>query len=191
LFTGTSMLGVYFFAPSAFSGQVVFHLPHPLTVFYYSLLFVFLFCGTVRFWMLSYGSGDQLCDPLTSLLPGVAYCLPTLSLHCLSCVCLLVHQCWDQLLAPPFSSALSVFHLPSLLCVLDYSSLSVTQFCWVGISLTRGCAGLCSQGWIREFYVVHGAHLFVLSIDTQAGLQLAAVVAVVAVAAVRNGSNFS
>jgi hypothetical protein len=61
----------------------------------------------------------------------------------------------------------------------------------VGTSLTKGCAGLCSQGWVGEFYVVHEAHLFLLLIDTQAGLQLAAVLVVVAAAAVRNGSNFS
>jgi hypothetical protein len=29
------------------------------------------------------------------------------------------------------------------------------------VSLPRGCAGL-SRGWLREFHVMHGAHLFVL-----------------------------
>jgi hypothetical protein len=60
------------------------------------------------------------------------------------------------------------------------------------ISLPRGCAGFCSQGWLREFYMVHGAYLFILSNDEQAGLELAVVLAVVVVvaAAVRNGSKF-
>jgi hypothetical protein len=53
--------------------------------------------------------------------------------------------------------------------------------------LPRGCAGLCSQGWIREFHMVHCDHLFVLSVDAQAGLEPAAAeVAVVA----RNGAKF-
>jgi hypothetical protein len=67
------------------------------------------------------------------------------------------------------------------------SLLFVIQFCWVGgFSLPRSCAGLCSQGWIGEFHVVHGAYLFVLSVDTQAGLEPVAVAA-----AVRNGTRFS
>jgi hypothetical protein len=41
------------------------------------------------------------------------------------------------------------------------------------------------------FHIVRGAHLFGLSIDNQAGLELEAVVVVVAAAAVRNGSKFS
>jgi hypothetical protein len=38
-------------------------------------------------------------------------------------------------------------------------------------------------GWLGEFCVVHGAHLFVLSNDVQTGLELVA-----AAASVRNGS---
>jgi hypothetical protein len=68
--------------------------------------------------------------------------------------------------------------------VFDYSSLFVIQFCWVGgVSLPRGCADLGSQGWIGDACEVHGAHLFVLSIDVPTGLEV--------VAAVRNGTNFS
>jgi hypothetical protein len=62
-------------------------------MFYFSLLFVFQFCRAVQFWMLLTGSGDEFCDPLPSLLRGVAYCPPALSLHCLSCVCLLIAWC--------------------------------------------------------------------------------------------------
>jgi hypothetical protein len=63
-------------------GQAVLHPP--------SLLSVFQFCGAVWFWMLLSGSRDQLCGPLPSPLLGVAYCQPTLSIHCFSCVCLLM-----------------------------------------------------------------------------------------------------
>jgi hypothetical protein len=67
--------------------------------------------------------------------------------------------------------------------MFDYSLLFVIQFCSVGGSSC--CAGLCSLGWIGEFHLVHGAYQFVLSVDTQAGLE--PVVAVVAVAVgVRN-----
>jgi hypothetical protein len=74
LFTGISKLGVYFFAPPPFSGAgSVFHLLPPLSMFDFSLQFVFQFCSIVWFRMLLSGSGDQLCDPLPSLLQGVAY----------------------------------------------------------------------------------------------------------------------
>jgi hypothetical protein len=71
-------------------GQVVFHLPPPLTGFYFSSLFLFQFCKTVQFWILLSGSEDELGDPLPALLQGVTYQPPALSLHCLSSVCLLI-----------------------------------------------------------------------------------------------------
>jgi hypothetical protein len=93
LFIGISVLGVYFFALPPFSGALsAFHPPPPLSMFYYSSLFVFQFCKSVCFYMLLSIAGDDLCDPLSSLLLGVAYCPPALSLHCLSCVCLLIVQ---------------------------------------------------------------------------------------------------
>jgi hypothetical protein len=47
----------------------------------------------------------------------------------------------------------SVPPVPSV--VLDYSLLFVTQFCWGGISLPRGCAGLWSWGgWGRSTWCV-------------------------------------
>jgi hypothetical protein len=55
--------------------------------------------------------------------------------------------------------------------MLDYSWLFVIHFCWVGGSVCQGLAGLCSWEWKREFHVVRGAHLFVLSIDAQAVLE--------------------
>jgi hypothetical protein len=47
---------------------------------YDDLLFVFQFCGAVKFWMLLTGSGNELCDPLPALLQGVAYHAPALGL---------------------------------------------------------------------------------------------------------------
>jgi hypothetical protein len=43
-------------------------------------LFVFQFCGTLQFWVLLTESGDELCDPLSALLWGMAYYQPTLGL---------------------------------------------------------------------------------------------------------------
>jgi hypothetical protein len=65
--------------------------------------------------------------------------------------------------------------------MLDYSSLFFIQFFLGGVNLPSDCAGL-SQGWLGEFCVMSGAHLFVLSNILQAGLELAAVVVVVVVA---------
>jgi hypothetical protein len=81
LFTGISVLGVYFFAPLPFSGAVsVFHQPPLVSVFYDGSLFVFQFCRAVRFWVLLTISGDDPCDPLPALLWGVAYHPPAVSL---------------------------------------------------------------------------------------------------------------
>jgi hypothetical protein len=75
------MLGVYFFALPTFSGVgSVFHKPPPLSMCYDGSLFIFQFCGAVRFWIQHPSSGDELCDPLPALLWGVAYHLPTLGL---------------------------------------------------------------------------------------------------------------
>jgi hypothetical protein len=147
LFTESSLLGVYFFAPPSFSGAgSVFHPPHLLSMLDYSLLFIFQFCRGVQFWMLFPGSGVQLCNLLPALLWGVAYQPPSLSLHCLSCVYLLIAPCSSSFLQCSFSVP-----LPLLLSVSDYSLLFVIQFCWGGINLPRGCAGFCSQGVDRGF----------------------------------------
>jgi hypothetical protein len=65
-------------------GQVQYATRPLLSRFYHSLLFVFQFYGAVQFWMVFSGSGDELCDPLPSLLGGVVYCPPAFRLHCLS-----------------------------------------------------------------------------------------------------------
>jgi hypothetical protein len=76
---------------------------------------------------------------------------------------------------PPFSGALSV--IPSLpLC----AKLQFTVYCsvfflvWGGSVCSGGHAGL-SQGWLGEFLMMLGAHLFDLPNVLQAGLELAAV----------------
>jgi hypothetical protein len=170
--------------PHSLSLLQVQHVPPPPAVCVWLQFTVcFSVCGAVQFWMLLSGSGDHLCDPLPALLLRVAYCLPTLSLCCCSCVYLLIVCCWVYILAsPPFSGAGSACHLPSPLSVLNYSSL-IFSFLGEVISLPRGCASLCSWGWIGESNMVCGAHLFVLSIEMQAGLEPPAVG--------RNGANFS
>jgi hypothetical protein len=68
--------------------------------------------------------------------------------------------------------------------VLDNSLLFVVNFFGVGIvSLPRGCADL-SWGWLGEFHVTHGAHLFGLLNVLQAGLE-PVVASVVVVAALK------
>jgi hypothetical protein len=70
--------------------------------------------------------------------------------------------------------------------VIEYSLLFVIQlffFLGGGLSLPKGCASL-SQGWLGEFCVMRGAHLFGLSNVLQAGLE-PAVAAEVAVAALK------
>jgi hypothetical protein len=46
-----------------------------------------------------------------------------------------------------------------------------------GFSLPKGWAGLCSPGWLGDSSMVCGGHLFVLSIDAKAGLELLAAAA--------------
>jgi hypothetical protein len=69
----------------------------------------------------------------------------------------------------------SILLTPSAVCV--WVQFTVCLSVLLGrISLPRGCSGLCSC-------VVHDVHLFLLPIDTQAGLELEV--------AGRNGANFS
>jgi hypothetical protein len=87
----------------------------------------------------------------------------------------------DELLVPaPFSGALSPSH--PLCCVLIFSSLFIVQFCFVFIFAgdgewgvrsvcPGGYAGL-SQGWLWEYCMIFGAHLFGLLNVSQAGLAL-------------------
>jgi hypothetical protein len=102
----------------------------------------------VLFWMLLPDSGEQPCDPLPALLQGVAYHLPTLSLHCLSCVYLLWVLCSDSFLwgriSMPLTSSVHVV----------YSSLFVFPVLQGEISLPRGCTDLCFQETVGESHVV-------------------------------------
>jgi hypothetical protein len=149
------MLRVHFFAPPPFSGVgSVFHQPSPLSMCYSGSLFVFQFCGTVWFRMLLSGLGDDSCDLLTCPTSGNGL-LPSCSWpSCLSYVCLLILQCWDQLLAPPFS----LVHFQHFLPLCCWARLQFTV-CYSGllggVSLSRCCDVLCSQWWLGEFCMVH------------------------------------
>jgi hypothetical protein len=92
LFTGISMLGAYFFALLHFCQAGCIPPAPPAVCVVLQFTVCFSVFGAIWFWMLLSGSGDELCDPIPFLLQGMAYCLPTLSLHCLSCVCLLIVQ---------------------------------------------------------------------------------------------------
>jgi hypothetical protein len=154
-----------------------------MAVFYYSLLFVFQFCKAVWFWRLLSGSGDDLCDLLPSLLWGVAIAYP---LSVFTAFPLFTDSLALRLAPrpPPFSVVLSVFHSPSLLSALDYSSLLFSSV--GGISLPRGCAGLFSWG-VDRGGPLGTWHSPVLPIDMQVDLEPAAVAA----AGVRNHQIFS
>jgi hypothetical protein len=55
-------------------------------------------------------------------------------------------------------------------CYFSVCYLLFNFFLW-GVSLPRGYAGL-SQGWLGEYHVMLGAHLFGLPNVSQAGLEL-------------------
>jgi hypothetical protein len=69
--------------------------------------------------------------------------------------------------------------------MLLYSSLFVIQFC-LGESVCLGAVLVVILRGDGVLCLVHGSHLFVLSNDEQAGLEMTEVAAVV-----RNGSKFS
>jgi hypothetical protein len=78
---------------------------------------------------------------------------------CLSRVCLLVVHAEISSLSLPLLQCTFSFPAPSAV-VVDYNSLFIVQFFWVGgVSLPRECAGL-SWGWLREFHMMCGAYLF-------------------------------
>jgi hypothetical protein len=150
----------------------------------YSSLFVFQFCGAAQFWMLLSGSGDQLCrDSLPALLWGVAYCPPLSLLE--PFLCLFTESLGMFSSLPCTLSPVQVQHSTQPLCCLCLITVRCLFSSFVGgrVSLHRGCAGLYSWGWLGDSHMVPGAHMFVLSIDVQAGLE--------PVAAVRNGAKFS
>jgi hypothetical protein len=84
---------------------------------------------------------------------------------------------------PPFYGASSVFCPRPLLSVFVYSSLFVFQFCLGGSVCTRASL-VYVPGVDMGVPVLCGSHLFILSVDVQAGLELVVV-------AGRNGTNFS
>jgi hypothetical protein len=163
------MLGVYFFVPSPFSGAGCVP-PSPSTDWVlFQFTVCFQFCGAVSFGFCSLA--QEMISVIHYLPCFGEWLISAHSLSSLPFLCLFTDSsALKPALAPlPFSGAVSMFHLPSPLSVLDYSLLFVIQFCWGWreSSLPRGCAGFCSQGWIGEFHMVCGAHLFGLPIDTQ------------------------
>jgi hypothetical protein len=74
--------------------------------------------------------------------------------------------------------------------MINYSLLFVILFCWGRDQSAQGLCWFMFLEWLGEFCMVCGAHLFVLSNDTQAGLK-PEVAVVVAAAAARNDYKFS
>jgi hypothetical protein len=121
------------------------------------------------------GSGDEFCDPLPALLQGVAYHLPTVFLSFQHLFTDILHR--DELLAsPPFPVQFQ--RSCPFCCALDYSLLFIVQGFFLGGDSVcpGGCAGL-SWGWLVEYCVMLGAHLFGLPNVSQARLEPAAAAA--------------
>jgi hypothetical protein len=80
--------------------------------------------------------------------------------------------CRDQLFVPLlFSGALSEFLLP-LLCASFQFVVYFRFFWWIGDQPAQGGYAGLSQGWLREYHVTLGSHLFGLLNVSQAGLEL-------------------
>jgi hypothetical protein len=77
------------------------------------------------------GSGDELCGLLSVLLQAVAYHPPTVSLHALPAICLLI-VCAEISSLPLPHSPVHFEHFCPLCYVLVFSLLFVAQFCFVG-----------------------------------------------------------
>jgi hypothetical protein len=95
-------------------------------------------------------------------------------------ICLLiVHLEISSLPSPP--SLAHFQHSHPLCCVLVFSSLFLFRCFFGGGSVCPGDYTGLSQGWMGEYRKTLGAHLFGLSNVSQAGLEPAVVVALVAV----------
>jgi hypothetical protein len=78
----------------------------------------------------------------------------------------------DQLLIYPLLRCASSFP-PTLLCASFHFVIYAGVFLQVGVSVCPGDDTGLSQGWLGEYHVMLGAHLFGLPNVSQAGLKLA------------------
>jgi hypothetical protein len=91
-----------------------------------------------------------------------------------------------------FGIEISSLPLPHSVVQLQCSTTPSAVHVWLQFTVFQFCCGgstgavlvYVPRGWVGEFRVVHGAHLFVLSVEAQEGLELAVVVA-------RIGTRFS
>jgi hypothetical protein len=121
---------------------------------------------------------QEICNPLLALLWGVAYLSPpthTLSLHCLSSVCLLIVHTEISSLPLPFLQWTFSVSLIIYAVMLNYSLLFAIQFCWGGGSIFPGlcwfvflgvagevlyggrCSPVCSVKWRSGKFGVRGS----------------------------------
>jgi hypothetical protein len=119
------------------------------------------------------GSGDELCDPLTSV-SGLS--LTCSQPSCLSSVCLLI-LC-TEINSLPLPPSLVHFQCACPLCCCARSQFAVSCSVFLGgVTLPRGFTSL-SQGLLGEFHMTRGVYLFVLSNVWKTGLKPAAAAAV-------------
>jgi hypothetical protein len=135
------------------------------------LLVVFQFYSVIWLWMLLTASGDEHCGALPALFQAAAFHQPIVSPPAFPAfVYWSLHG--DQFLAP--SPSLVCFQQPRpLCCVLVFSSLFIHYFSGgEGVSMPWGLCWFI-PGWLGEYNMTLGAHLFGLQNVSQAVLELA------------------
>jgi hypothetical protein len=168
------LLGARFFASPPFRGQgqwSVYRPPAVSVLWWFAVCFSILQCCLtldVAHWLRRWTLWTATC-PISGSGLSPACCWP----FCLSSLCLLKFT-WRLAPCPsPFSSALSEF-LPPLLCA-SFQLVVYSVFCFCFFLWGEGRKGweLCwfIPGWLREYHVTLGAHLFGLPNVSQAGLQ--------------------
>jgi hypothetical protein len=134
----------------------------------------FQFCSLVWLWMLLTGSGYELCGSLSALFQAVAYHPPTVQASAFPAF-VYWKFAWRS---APYSSPLlwcAYSTLPSLLCV-SFQFLVYYSVFFYGAEEGSVCPGGyadLSQGWLGEYCVMLGAHLFGLPNVSQAVSELA------------------
>jgi hypothetical protein len=121
---------------------------------------LFSILQNIWLWVLLTGSGDGLCGPLPALLQAVAYHPPTVHVPAFPAICLLiVHLEISFLFFPPSLVRFQCTYRHPFHCVLVFSSLFIVQVFFGGAIWPGGYAGL-SQGWLVEYCMAVGTHLF-------------------------------